>query len=215
MHRRLSLIILPILASAALAAVPARAESRFSTSRFEITFADGWLEQPSLVAGDSGVSLMYGYSMMGFCYLTASLADHPLTAQDSEALRKQVGGADSVIEVAEGSDTLGGKTFSYAEYQNADTSNGDIRLRLYSTSSGTLRFNSILTYDHANGAILVAEMDSALATLAFPTAPIRPWAPRSASAQRAADHDVLGRSLPLTLQAAWASRTPLFRPPER
>jgi hypothetical protein len=192
-----------ILAASATLAVPARAESRFATSRFEITFGDGWQDQPSLVGNDSAVFLMYGYSMMGFCYMTASSADHPVSPGDFESFRKQYAGADSVIPVAEGSDTLGGKTFAYSEFKNADTSNGDVRIRLYSTSDGSLRFQSLLVYDYPVGTLLVSAVDSALGTLSFsPATPIRERPAPSRPALRAVDHDVLGRFRPLALRPA-------------
>lgn len=209
MYRRPSLLAFSLLAAAVFMALPARAESRYATSRFEITFGDGWQDLPSPAAGDSAVTLMYGYSMMGFCYMTASVADHPITARDFDDFRKQYAGADSVLKVAEGSDTLGGRDFAYTEYKNADSSNGDIRIRIYSASNGTLRFNSVLAYDFSNGATLVTEMDSALATLTFSPASIPSWAPRPPTARVAADQDVLGRSL------IFPARTVLFRLPSR
>lgn len=209
MHSRPFLKSLAILAAAASMAIPARAESRYATNRFEITFGDGWQDQPSLVAGDSAVFLVYGYSMMGFCYMTASVADSPVSARDFENLRKQYAGADSVFKVAEGSDTLGGKAFSYAEYKNADSSNGDTRIRIYSTSEGSLRFQSLLVYDHSASGPLIPALDSALGTLTFTPAPVRAWSPNRAPALRPADHDILGRFRPLAL------RTAAFRLPER
>jgi len=209
MHFRFALIVCSILASAAITAIPTHAESRYSTNRFEITFGDGWQEQPTLLGGDSAVSLMYSYSMMGFCYMTASAADHPLTAGDFDSLGKRYAGADSVLEVAKGSDSLGGKTFAYAEYMNADTSNGNTRIRLYSISDGSLQFQSLLVYNFPAGTPLISRLDSALSTLTFSPTPIRAPLPRPPLAPRAADHDILGRFRPL------APRSAMLRLPER
>jgi hypothetical protein len=213
MLSRLSLLACSLFAAASLTAIPSRAESRYSTNRFEITFGDGWQEQASLVeaspGGDSALSLMYGYSMLGYCFMSASLAEQPVTDRDFETFRKQYAGADSVLQVAEGSDTLGGKAFSYVEYKNADSANGDIRIRLYSASEGPLRFQSMLVYDSGVGSNLVAEMDSALAGLTFSPTPIRSRLSRPPLAERPAEHDILGRFRPL------AVRSVLLRMPER
>jgi hypothetical protein len=209
MHSRAFLQSFAILAAAASMAIPARAESSYSTSRFEITFGDGWQDQPSLVGSDSSVFLIYGYSMMGFCYMTASEADSPVSARDFENLRKQYAGADSMFKVAEGSETLGGKAFSFAEYKNADSSNGDTRIRIYTTSEGALRFQSLLVYDFSAGGPLIPALDSALGTLTFSPAPIRAGSPNRFQALPPADHDVLGRFRPMAL------RTAAFRLPER
>jgi hypothetical protein len=208
MHIRSSLIAYAILALAATLAVSARASSLYETNQFEITFGDGWQDQPSVV-GDSAVLLMYGYSMMGFCYMTASSAGQPVSAGDFDSFRKQYAGADSVIKVAEGSDTLGGKAFTYSEFKNADSSNGDIRILRTSTSNGSLRFQALLVYEYPVGTLLVSAMDSALATLAFSPTPIRTRLSSAPPALRAADHDVLGRFRPL------ATRPTLFRIKER
>ncbi|MBW8886510.1 MAG: hypothetical protein JF616_02030 [Fibrobacteres bacterium] len=199
MHSRISSIACTILASAALFAAPARAESRFATNRFEITFGDGWQNQPS-VGGDSSVFLMYGYSMLGFCYMTAGSGESPVSAGDFDNFRKQYAGADSVTKVAEGTDSLGGKAFAYSEFKNADTSNGDTRIRLYSTSDGSLRFQSLLVYEYPVGTLLVSAMDSALATLALSPTAIHALQARSPLVLRAADHDVLGRLRPLAMR---------------
>lgn len=201
MSFRLSRAASLLLASAAWAALPARADDTFTTTRFGITFSDGWQAMPTLAAGDSGLALMYAYSMMGYCYMAAASADHPVPAGELDAYRQQYAGGDSAVKAGEGTSALGGKDFGYVEYRSADTSNGDTRIRLYSTTQGGIRFDAVFIYDHNAADILVPEMEAALATLDLSATPIRARAPRGPLAWRPADHDVLGRARPVAAPA--------------
>lgn len=200
MQTRNHLIALSILSLAAFAAAPARASVPFSTSRFQITFPDGW---QSLTAPGSGDSILAVFSQttMAFSWMTVSTTDHELTAQEIEAYRQAYSGSDSVTKVSDGTKTLGGKSFTYIEYDVKDEQGGTSRARFYYTSSGTSLFTSFLTYDPAVGAAAVAQLETALGTLTLTGTPIRALAGRAYPALRAADHDILGRTRVLSAPA--------------
>jgi hypothetical protein len=206
MHSRSFRSALSVAAAVAALALPARAEAPYATNRFQITFADGWQPAQSLAPGDSSLSLMYGFSMMGYCYLAAV----PAGQSDAglEAYRKQYAGTDSLLKVADGNATLGGKSFAIVEYKSADTAYGDVRLRLYTTSAGDLAFASLLIYDVNSGGILVPEVEAALGTLSFGATPVRARLAPPLRVRTPFGRDALGRSRP-------AAPTARFRlPPE-
>jgi hypothetical protein len=203
MHSRHFLTAFSLLALSALAA-PARAESPFATKRYEITFSDGWQPMPSLAGNDSTLTLMYGYSMMGYCFLSAGMEAEggPAASAQLDAFRNSFAGSDSASKSAEGSATLGGRAFAMVEYASADSSAPDTRFRYYSMTEGPLSFTAALIYDGNAGSVLVPDFETALGTLGFPTVPVRAWAAPSAPVRSRIGHDILGRSLPGALRTA-------------
>jgi hypothetical protein len=208
MHIHKKLIAFSILAMAAFAAAPARASVKFTTARFEITFPNGWQALTSPGAGDSLLAV-FSQTTMAFSWMTVSTTDHPLTAEELEALRQTYTGSDSVTKVADGTKALGGKSFTYVEYEVVDTADGNGRVRIYYTSSGTQLFTGLLSYDPAVGTAAVTELETALGTLTLTGTPIRALARRSSRSLIPADHDILGRA------SALSARTWLFRLPAR
>lgn len=206
MQSRKILIALSILSLAALTSSPARAATPVSTSRFTLSFPTGWQALPVTTGGDS-VAAVLNPTMMAYCYMTATITDHPLTAQEVDAYRQAYAGSDSVTKVTDGTKSLGGKSFTYVEYQATDTASGPSRVRIYYTTSGANLFTTVLIYDPATGAGSVADLESALATLSLKSTAIRAWAARTVPGMRPADRDVLGRSRSLV------ARTALFRVP--
>lgn len=206
MQSRSLLTAFSVLSMAALASMPARAAAPFTASRFSITFPTGWQMLPVTSGGDSLMAVL-NPTLLSYCYMTVTTTDHPLTAQELEAYRETYAGSDSVTKVADGTKSLGGKTFTFVEYQSADTSSGPSRVRIYYTNSGTNLFTSVLIYDPAAGAGAVTDMESALATLSLSASPIHAWMARSRPAGQASIHDILGRSRPLS------ARTALYRLP--
>jgi hypothetical protein len=197
---------LSFLSLSALTSVPARAATPATTSRFSLTFPAGWQALPVQTGGDS-VMAVFSPTLMAYCYMTSTTTDHAPTAQELDAYLRASGGADSVTKVTDGTKTLGGKSFTFVEYESADTSGDSSRVRMYYTSSGSNFFSAILIYDPATGSGAVSDLETALATLTLSGTPIRAWAARSLPGIRAADHDILGRSrLP-------SARTALFRLP--
>lgn len=208
MQYRKTLFALSILSLSALMSVPARAATSAATSRFSLTFPTGWQALPDPTGGDS-VLAEINSTLMAYCYMTATTTDHPLTAQELEAYRQAYGGSDSATKVTDGTKTIGGRSFTFVEYQATDTSNGASHIRIYYTANGSNLFTTVLIYDPAGGAGAVTDLETALATLTLSASPIRVVAARSGPAWRAADHDILGRARPL------AARTALFRLPSR
>lgn len=203
MHFRLLLPALSLLASAAFTA-PARAESPFATKRYEISFSDGWQPMPSLAGNDSTLVLMYGYSMMGYCFLSAGAegGSTPAVTAQLDAFRKSFGGSDSLAKSDEGSATLGGRTFAMLEFKSADSADTDTRFRYYSLTEGSAGFTAVLVYAGDAGSVLVPDFEAALGTLAFPGVPLRAWPAPSAPAGNRVGRDIRGRSLPGAFRTA-------------
>jgi hypothetical protein len=208
MQSRGNLIAISLLSSAAVVAMPARAASLFSTSRYSLTFPDGWQMIPP-GAGSDSVLKVFSAQNPAYCYMTATTSTHPLTSQELDAYRQAYAGTDSVTTTADGTKTLGGKSYTFVEYQPVDTSSGPTRARIYYTNSGTSLFTAVLVYDPLIGAGAVPDVESALATLSLSASPIRAVAARTREGLRVADQDILGRSRLLTAHAV------LFRLPIR
>lgn len=206
MQSRNHLIAIPLLSLAAVVAMPARAASPFSTSRYSITFPAGWQMVPP-GAGSDSVLKVFNVQNPAYCYMTATTSTHPLTSQELDAYRQAYAGTDSVTKTADGTKTLGGKSYTFVEYQPVDTSSGPTRARIYYTNSGTSLFTAVLVYNPIDGAGAVPDVESALATLSLSASPIRAVAARAQPGWRPADHDILGRTRLL------AARTALFRLP--
>lgn len=209
-----SLAVLPcrclcLLAITSLATLPARAETPFAVAGYEISFSDGWQPLASLVPGDSNLTLGYGYSMMGYCTLTAGLDGDPATSSRLDAFRQAYGGTDSVAKVADSALILGGKTFSMVEYRSADSATADIRFRYYAIEGGSDPFAVALVYDVNDVGVLVPDVETALGTLSFASTPIRTVALRKSTAPLRAELDILGRA------RARSAHTGLYRLPPR
>ncbi|MBW8886316.1 MAG: hypothetical protein JF616_01055 [Fibrobacteres bacterium] len=209
MRAHQNLIALAILSLSAFSAVPAAASTTYSTSRLQITFPDGW--QPLLPFGpqDSLMSFI-NLDISASSWIILHTTDHPMTAQELDAYGKSLSGADPTITVSNGSQTLGGKSFIYLEYDEVDTTTGaKQRTRLYYTYNGSLQINGTLTYDPSVGTTAQADMESALASLTVAGTPILAFGARTHASLPPADHDILGRS------RAFSARTRLFRLPAR
>jgi hypothetical protein len=207
MQSRKIALSLSILSLAVLTSVPARAAAPYTTGRFSVTFPDGWQMINSQTGGDSVLAVL-NVTMMSYCYMTSTTTDHPMTAQELEAALEAYAGSDSISKVTDGTKNIGGKSFTYVEYKTTDTTTaGPSRIRLYYSSNGTNLFTTVLIYDPDTGAGAVADLETALATLTLSAAPIRAWSMRPQPKWSPADHDVLGRSRPLT------ARTRLYRLP--
>jgi hypothetical protein len=195
-------------ALAAFAAfVPAQAAPLLvTTGKYSLTFQDGWQSFP-VGTGDS-VKVVMQPTLEATCYMTASVQDHPLSAQEIAAYMALYGGADSVTQTASGTATLGGKSFNYVDFKSNDSADADTRVRFYYTVSGSLLFNAFVGYDVTKGTAPVTQVEAALATLTLNGgAALRPVAEWRRPAFRPAVHDALGRFRPA------AYRTPLFRLP--
>jgi hypothetical protein len=187
---------------AAIAALPARAGSPYATKRYEIAFSDGWQPMPAMPGNDSTLALMYGYSMMGYCYLTDGMEGDPATSGRFDAFRTPFGGGDSLAKVAEETVNLGGRAFTMAEYASTDSANAETRFRYYATTDGSRSFAAALIYDINSGNTLVPDFETALGTLSFATTPIRAWSRRSGHGLKPAGTDILGRPNTGTVRTA-------------
>lgn len=200
MQSRNPLIALSILALAAFAAAPARASVPFTTSRFQITFPDGWQPLMAPGAGDT-VLAVFNQTALAFSWMTVNTTDHQPTAEEIEAYRQAYSGSDSATKVSDGTKTLGGRSFTYIEYEVVDSAGGTNRARFYYTSSGNSLFTAFLTYEPTIGAAAVGQLETALGTLTLTGTPIRSVSARAYRALRAGDRDILGRARLLSAPA--------------
>jgi hypothetical protein len=201
MQTRWNLIALSVISLAAFAAVPVRADVSFTTSRFQITFPNGWQSLTPPKGADSILIVLKQASSAGGGVRVTTDA-HPLTAEEYDAGRQLVYGLSTSDAVSKGSKTLGGKAFTYAEYTD-----GNGLGRFYFMSSGTQYVVASVSYAPSEGTAAVTEMESALATLTLPGTPIHPLAVRSSATLRPVDHDLLGRSRTLSAPT-WLFRLP-------
>jgi hypothetical protein len=199
---------LPFLSLAlAVAAAPAGAAT-IATSSFSLTVPAEWADAP--FTDDSAATI--GDTAGTSCDLFTQIADGAVTAREIDSLRDEYTlPGDSLAKVAEGPRSLGGRSFTFVEYRDTDTSLGDSRVRFYFAFEGGLRFAAALEYVNDPGNKAVTLLESALATLKLGSAaPVRaPAALASRSLPTAAARDVLGRS------RAMRSRTAFFRLPAR
>lgn len=180
-----------IALAAVVSAVPVKAAPPLlvSTTKFSLTFQDGWATFP--FSSDT-IKFVMNQSLSATCYLTAVPQTRELTAQEIAAYMAMYGGSDSLVQTATGTKTLGGKTFSFVEFKDVDDSSG--RARFYYTSTGSLLFNATTAFDVDNSAAVIAQVEAALATLTLNSGASLRAAALRGQGFRPATHDVLGRS---------------------
>ncbi len=122
---------------------------------------------------------------------------------------KGFGATDSLETTADGTKTLGGKSFSFIEWKKAGATGAEAkdRYRVYFLTTGTVMFEGILGFDTDNSVSALADMEAALATLTLTggTAIFRAASARVRPASVRPARDVLGRQAPLPS----ANRIPL------
>jgi hypothetical protein len=184
------------LALAALvSAVPAKAAAPVvvTTSRYSITFPDGWMLFAIPGSSDTVKYLLNLESEAG-CHMMAVPQANPLTAQEIAALMAGYAAGDSLVKTDGGTKTIGGKTFSFVEFKQLSSDDSSGRGRFYYTTAGNLLFHASVVFDVETAATIVPQVEGALATLTLnATTGLRAAALRG-SATRAATLDVLGRS---------------------
>lgn len=177
---------------ALVSAAPAKAAPLVvTTSRFSLTFQDGWTTFPF---GNDTLKVVMNPTINATAYMAAVISDHPMTAQELSQYMAMYGAADSLEKTAEGTKTIGGKSFTYVEYKSTKAGDEDGRYRFYYTHSGNLLFNTNVGYEIPDATAAIAQVEAALATLTLnSTNALRASALRG-PAFRPATHDVLGRS---------------------
>ena len=181
-----------------------------STPKFSITFPDGWasLAYPGLPTNNNDSSQQIYDSTLGiFAHLLVRTSDHPPTAQELALYLTLYGGGTGTEKTGDGTKTLGGKSFPWAEYKSTDTSDADTRVRFYYTVSGNTLFYGFMAYDIKDMTAAIASFEAGLATLNLPVGIRTRLAVTARPDLRVATMDILGRARPLAL------RTPLFRAP--
>lgn len=181
-------------------ASPLRAQTPVTTTKFSLTFPTGWMKVP---LGTDSVAAAMNLANEAVAYMMlVPHAGGDLTAEQIKAAMTANGGADSVTKTGEGTKTLGGKSFSYLEFKEAVPEEGgeNARFRIYFYTQGTVLFEAILGFDTVDSPAAVADLETALATLAIsPGAGLRRVAVQARPLSLRSAHDVLGRTLvPLT-----------------
>lgn len=192
-----------LVAASLSTAAPAKAAPLVVTSsKFSLTFQDGWSMLP--FTSDS-IKFVMNAAAGGTAYMTAVPSSGELTAQQIAAYIAMYGQSDSIVQTANGTKTLGGKSFSYVEFK--DTENPDDRVRFFYYSNGTMLFHLSAIYEVAKTETVVAQVEAALATLNLQANTGLRAAALRFQGVRPARHDVLGRS------AGSARPARLFRVP--
>lgn len=179
-------------------------------ANFTLTFPAGWAKL-SLGTSDSVlISVMKGAD--GGVFLQGVPHVGALTQAQISAFAKTYGGNDSIIVTDQGDKTFGGKAFTMIEFKKAnpsDTAEAKQRIRIYYLSQGNFLFQAITVYDAGSDNGVLADLESALATLTITaSAGVRNVAALQSPETIRPDHDILGR-----MQAGEIRRTPLFRVP--
>lgn len=200
MFRSLSIPTLSAACGLALcvAVAPAFSQVPVSNKAFSLNFPDGWMKV-SLGASDSSSATLYNMTSGASTYLFSAAHTGNLTAAEIAAAMKGFGATDSLETTAEGTKTLGGKSFSFIEWKKAGATGAEAkdRYRVYFTTTGTVMFEGILGFDTDNAASATADMESALATLTLTggTAIFRAASAHLRPVSGRAARDVLGRQI--------------------
>jgi hypothetical protein len=190
---------------------PAFSQVLVSNANFSLTFPDGWMKISLGPKADSSGATLYNLTSGASTFLHAEPHSGNLSAAEIAAAMKSFGVADSLEVTAEGTKTLGGKTFTFIEWKKKGATGDEAndRYRVYYYTTGTYVFQGMLGFDTGNATEAVADEESALATLVITggTATLRTSAPGLRPSNFRAGRDVLGRQarlpsgkrLPLTL----------------
>jgi hypothetical protein len=177
-------------------AAPLRAQTVVSTTKFSLTFPSTWMKVP--LATDSAASVINLANQALSFLVGVPHAGGDLTAEELRAAMIAFGSNDSLNKTNEGAKILGGKSFSFVEFKLTDAEEGEenARYRAYFYTQGNMLFEAILGFDTVESPAAIADLETALATLAItPGAGIRRLAVRNRPLFHRSAHDVLGRSL--------------------
>lgn len=191
--------LIPCLCGTALAlaaAAPAQGGTRVTTSVFSLTFPDGWQYVPPGVSEFPVVVLDSTLDVS--CLLTTVSVGHATSEQDLHMPASTYSRGDSVFKVEEGTKTLGGRTFLFAEYHGEDSGGQTKQVRAYyDLYDSTHLLCAFLDYLSPMGDADIAPYEQALAGLEYSDSvpvPLLPPPARSRPApERAPRRDALGR----------------------
>lgn len=183
-------------------ALPARGAVTVAATAFSLSFPDGWKLAPPgptelpVVALDSALDVS--------CLFTVVTFGKPTAFADLKAPASSYSHGDSVGKVEEGTLTLGGRKFLYAEYHGPDSGGVTNRVRAYyDLYDSTHLFCAFVDYIAPKGTPDVAVMETALADITYPV----PTALRAAPGSGRADAGGKGRNL-LGREVPGGSRSP-------
>jgi hypothetical protein len=161
-------ILSAVLGLAICAAVaPVFSQVPVSNANFSLTFPTGWMKLSLGGQGDSAGIIMFKMSDTTSAFLFAAPHEGNLTAAEIAAAIESFGSTDSLEVVADGTKTLGGKSFSFIDWKKAGATGDEAkdRYRVYFLTTGTFMFEGILGFTTDNATSAVGDMESALATL--------------------------------------------------
>lgn len=194
------------------AAAPAFSQVPISNANFSITFPAGWMKMPFLPSTDSSAIVLDTANEATALLFAAPHVGNVTAAQISAAMIG-FGATDSLVVTAEGTKTLGGKSFSFIEWKKAVATGDEAedRYRVYILTTGTFMFEGILGFNTENAASAVPDMESALATLNLTggSTSLRAASASLRPASLRADRDVLGRQT--RLPSGKSRPLPLYR----
>lgn len=197
-----------IAAALALAmALPAGSATPVTTSRFSLQFPDGW----KLAPGPSELPAVVQDSALDVsCLFDVVIFTRPTSFENLTAPAHTFSHGDSVDKVEEGTITLGGREFHYAEYHGPDSAGTTNRVRAYyDLYDSTHLLCAFVDYIAPHGIPDVAVMETALAAIDYSqgTTFLRGLTPRIGEAPLHKERDVLGRPRDR------AGRTPMLASP--
>jgi hypothetical protein len=181
-------------------ALPTCGATPVATSSFSLAFPEGWKLAPPgptelpVVVQDSALDVS--------CLFTVVVFSHPTAFADLKVPASSFSHGDSVGKVEDGTLTLGGRKFLYAEYHGSDSDSVNNRVRAYyDLYDSTHLLCAFVDYIAPQGSPDVAVMETALAGITYPGAPTAFHGPRGfrglrAQARPVPDRmrrDVLGR----------------------
>jgi hypothetical protein len=183
-------------AFATAAALPARGEVPVTASFFSLSFPDGWTIAP---AGPTEMPVVVLDSALDVsCLFTLVTFSKPTAFADLKVPASSFSHGDSASKVEDGTLTLGGREFLYAEYHGPDSGGVTNRVRAYyDLYDSTHLFCAFVDYIDPQGTPDVAVMETALKGLSYPfTTAVRGAPGPARAAARGKARDLLGRELP-------------------
>ena len=155
-------------AFAAAPASPARAEGLLiATNVFTLLFPDGWIRDTTGQTESTVVVL--DTALDASCLMTTANLGKPTADKDIRIPDVSFSRGDSVFKAKEGTLSLGGRGFLWAEYHRRDTVLGNNRLRAYYDHYDSSHlFCGFVDYLAPEGNAAVTQFESALATLDYP-----------------------------------------------
>jgi hypothetical protein len=186
-----------VLNAAALAlamALPGNGATPVTTRFFSLAFPDGWTLAPP--GPNELPAVVLDTALDVSCLFDVVVFSHPIAFSDLKVPASTFSHGDSVAKVEDGTLTLGGRKFLYAEYHGPDSGGTTKRVRAYyDLYDSTHLFCAFVDYIAPQGGPDVAVMETALAAVSYTgtTTFLRGLPARARALPAGKQRDVLGR----------------------